>query len=131
MHRNLLLASLIAIAACAPTFAAEPLTLVVEEATVAQLQARMQAGALDSHTLTQAYLERIAALDDAGPMLGAVIELNPRALAEAGALDAERLAGHVRGALHGIPVLLKDNLDATPMVAMTPSWSSACATPAP
>src|SRR5690606_8134168 len=80
------------------------------------LQARMTRGELGSHALTQAYLDRIAAIDDAGPMLSAVIELNPRALAEADARDAEREAGKLRGPLHGIPVLLKDNIDATPMV---------------
>ncbi len=87
-----------------------------EEATIAQLQERMAAGQLDSQALTRAYLDRIAAIDDAGPMLGAVIELNPRAMEEAAALDAERTQGHVRGPMHGIPVLLKDNIDAVPMV---------------
>jgi amidase len=87
-----------------------------DEADIATLQARMASGELDSHRLTQAYLDRIAAIDDAGPMLNAVIELNPDALAEADARDAERKAGKSRGALHGIPVLLKDNIDATPMV---------------
>ena len=87
-----------------------------EEATIAQLQERMAAGQLDSQALTRAYLDRIAAIDDAGPMLGAVIELNPRAMEEAAALDAERAQGHVRGPMHGIPVLLKDNIDAVPMV---------------
>lgn len=86
------------------------------EATIATLQARMRAGDLDSRVLTAAYLARIAALDTAGPMLGAVIELNPEALHEAASRDAERRAGKVRGPLHGIPVLLKDNIDALPMV---------------
>ena len=86
------------------------------EADIAGLQARMAGNELDSRTLTQAYLDRIAAIDDAGPRLNAVIELNPRALEEADAFDAERRAGKLRGPLHGIPVLLKDNIDATPMV---------------
>jgi len=86
------------------------------EASVGDLSARMARGELDSHTLTQAYLARIAAIDDAGPKLNAVIELNPDALKEADARDAERKAGRVRSPLHGIPVLLKDNIDATPMV---------------
>src|SRR3546814_9784542 len=76
----------------------------------------MQAGEIDSQALTRAYLERIAAIDDAGPALNAIIELNPDALAEAAARDAERAAGKVRGPMHGIPVLLKDNIDAVPMV---------------
>ena len=88
---------------------------VHEEAGIADLQAKMQAGSLTSRALTQAYLDRIAAIDDAGPMLNAVIELNPDALKDADARDAERKAGKVRGPLHGIPVLLKDNLDALPM----------------
>lgn len=91
-------------------------TFAFEEATIAQLQARMASGVLDSQRLTRAYLDRIAALDDSGPMLNAVIELNPDALHEAAALDVERKAGKVRGPLHGIPVLLKDNIDAVPMV---------------
>ncbi len=86
------------------------------EAETSDLQQQMRAGTLDSHALVQAYLDRIAAIDDAGPMLNAVIELNPDALAEADARDAERKSGKLRGPLHGIPVLLKDNIDATPMV---------------
>ncbi|KQY49149.1 amidase [Lysobacter sp. Root494] len=86
------------------------------ETSVADLSGRMARGELSSHELTRAYLERIAAIDDAGPMLNAVIELNPDAIKEADARDAERKAGRVRSPLHGIPVLLKDNIDATPMV---------------
>ncbi|MGH8075426.1 MAG: amidase [Lysobacter sp.] len=90
--------------------------LEIAELDIATLQSRMAGGELDSRTLTRAYLGRIAAIDDAGPTLNAVIETNPAALDEAEALDAERRAGHIRGPLHGIPVLLKDNIDATPMV---------------
>ncbi|QWN19649.1 amidase [Xanthomonas citri] len=86
------------------------------EADVAGLQARMASGQSSSLQLTRAYLQRIASIDRAGPRLNAVIELNPQAEADARALDAERKAGHVRGPLHGIPVLLKDNIDALPMV---------------
>ena len=86
------------------------------EIDIATLQARMSSGELSSRALTQAYLDRIAAIDDAGPTLKAVIELNPDALKEADALDAERKAGKVRGPLHGVPILVKDNIDATPMV---------------
>ena len=87
-----------------------------DEASIADLQKQMAAGTLSSRALTQAYLDRIAAIDDAGPMLNAVIETNPEALKDADALDAERKAGKLRGPLHGIPVLLKDNIDALPMV---------------
>lgn len=71
----------------------------------------MAAGELSSADITRLYLERINALDDHGPALGAVIETNPDAPAIAAALDAERKAGKVRGPLHGIPVLVKDNID--------------------
>ncbi len=86
------------------------------ESSISDLSARMARGELSSHALTQAYLDRIAAIDDAGPTLNAVIELNPDALKDADARDAERKAGRVRSPLHGIPVLLKDNIDAIPMV---------------
>ncbi len=85
------------------------------ETDVADLQARMVSGELDSATLTAAYLKRIAALDRTGPRLRAVLELNPDALKEAAERDRERRAGRLRGSLHGIPVLLKDNINAAPM----------------
>jgi amidase len=80
------------------------------KATIADLQAAFKAG-LTSEKLTAAYLARIAAYDKQGPAINAVITLNPNALAQAKALDAERKAGKIRGPLHGIPVLLKDNVD--------------------
>jgi amidase len=73
------------------------------------MQQAMASGRLTSAKLVRAYEARIAAYDTAGPKLNAIRELNPAALAQAKALDAERRAGHVRGPLHGIPVLLKDN----------------------
>ncbi|HYQ24743.1 amidase [Stenotrophomonas sp.] len=85
------------------------------ETDVADLQARMIAGELDSATLTAAYLQRIAALNRTGPRLRAVLQLNPDALKEATERDRERRAGRLRGPLHGIPVLLKDNINAAPM----------------
>jgi amidase len=99
----------------ATTASADRRAFAWEEATIAQLHARMASGTLDSQRLTRAYLDRIAAIDDAGPMLNAVIELNPDAMREAATLDAERKAGRLRGPLHGIPLLLKDNIDAVPM----------------
>ncbi|MBX3750478.1 MAG: amidase [Opitutaceae bacterium] len=81
------------------------------EATIDQLQATMARGELTAVALTQAYLERIAAIDQAGPTLRAVIEVNPEALAIAAEADRERAAGRVHGPLHGIPVLVKDNID--------------------
>jgi amidase len=90
--------------------------LRIAEADTATLSARMAGGELSSARLTQAYLDRIAALDDNGPRLNAVIEINPNAIAEARLRDEERKSGRLRGPLHGIPVLIKDNIDATPMV---------------
>ena len=81
------------------------------EATVAQLQAAMASGALTSEQLTTEYIQRIIALDQNGPGVNAVIELNPDALAMARNADALRRKGVVLGPLHGIPVLLKDNID--------------------
>src|SRR5262249_20401505 len=83
----------------------------LEEATIADLQARMQSGALSSHALTRGYLDRIDALDRRGPSLRSVLETNPDALAIAASLDDERRQKGPRGPLHGIPVLVKDNLD--------------------
>jgi amidase len=82
----------------------------VVEKDLATLQAEMTAGRLTALGLTQAYLARIGRIDKAGPRLNAVIELNPEALAIARALDEERKAKGPRGPLHGIPVLLKDNI---------------------
>jgi len=85
-------------------------TSSIEDASVAALQAAMQAGTLTAEALVALYVERIQAIDQSGPTLRSVQELNPEALAIARALDGERQAGTVRGPLHGIPVLLKDNL---------------------
>jgi amidase len=82
----------------------------VLDAGVREQQALMETGQLTSKTLVQRYLARIAAVDKAGPRLNAVIELNPDAVRIATDLDRERKAGKVRGPLHGIPVLLKDNI---------------------
>jgi amidase len=81
------------------------------EATVAQLQAEMAAGKLTSEDLTREYIARIIALDQNGPGVNAVIELNPDALDMAKRADKLRKQGTVLGPLHGIPVLLKDNID--------------------
>jgi len=91
-------------------------TLDVVDLTVAEAQRRMSTGTLTSRALTQAYLDRIAAIDDAGPQLNAVIDINPAAVKEAAARDAERKAGRSRGPLHGIPILIKDNIDVGGMI---------------
>ena len=93
-----------------PAHATPPLP-EVEGRDAASLQAAMTAGEVTSEALVAAYLERIARIDDAGPQIGAVIAVFPDALEQARALDAERAAGKVRGPLHGIPVLIKDNIE--------------------
>lgn len=99
-----------------PTVFAQAPHPKLAEADITTLQQQLRGGSTTSVALTKGYLERIAAIDDAGPRLDAVIELNPDALADAKKLDEERKAGKLRGPLHGIPVLLKDNIDAMPMV---------------
>ncbi|GGA78371.1 amidase [Arenimonas soli] len=122
MRPALALPVLLLLAACdqpaeAPAApAADVATVDVVELDMAEASRRMAEGELDSRQLTQAYLDRIAAIDDAGPRLNAVIELAPDALAQAETLDAERAAGQVRGPLHGIPVLIKDNIDVAGLV---------------
>jgi amidase len=82
-----------------------------EETTIADLQEAMRSGRHTARSITQAYLERIQEVDKQGPSLNSVIELNPDALAMAENLDSERKAGRIRGPLHGIPILIKDNID--------------------
>ncbi|MEO7115794.1 MAG: amidase [Caldimonas sp.] len=85
-------------------------SLAAEQPGAAELAQAMSAGRVTSERLVRDALARIAAIDRAGPKLHSVIELNPDALAIAKALDAERKAGKVRGPLHGLPVLVKDNI---------------------
>ncbi len=94
----------------APIPAAAPAAFELDEATIADLQKRLASGADSSRSLAEKYIARIEALDRKGPELRAVLELNPDALAIAERLDAERKAGKVRGPLHGVPILLKDNI---------------------
>jgi amidase len=89
----------------------EPRPFEFEETSFEALQQSMQSGRHTARSITQAYLDRIAELDHAGPAVNSVIELNPDALAIAERLDAERRDKGARGALHGIPLLIKDNLD--------------------
>jgi amidase len=97
----------------------QPAAFPFAELSVVALQSRMAAGTLTSRALTAAYLARIDAVDRAGPLLNSVIETNPDALAMADARDAERRAGTVRGPLHGIPVLIKDNIDSADQMQTT------------
>lgn len=83
----------------------------LNEATISQLQQKMKDGTHTSRSITQLYLDRIEAIDKNGPAINSVIEINPDALSIADAMDKERKAGKFRGPLHGIPVLVKDNID--------------------
>lgn len=83
----------------------------LDELTIDDLQKGMASGRFNAMTLTRKYLDRINQIDKQGPAINAVIELNPDALAIAADLDNERKAGHIRGKLHGVPVLIKDNID--------------------
>ena len=98
-----------ALAAAATPSAVKPFQF--DEATISDLQSRLKSGELSARSLTAAYLARIEEIDKAGPRLNSVIEVNPDALAIAEALDKERKQKGPRGPLHGIPVLVKDNID--------------------
>ena len=87
----------------------------LEEATVADIRVAFEAGALSCPALVRMYLDRIAAYDDAGPLLNSIITVNPRALEVARELEDERAERGPRGPLHCIPVLLKDNIDTADM----------------
>ncbi|HEX3577421.1 MAG TPA: amidase [Thermoanaerobaculia bacterium] len=89
----------------------------IEEITIGELQDGMSSGRWTSRAIAERYLSRIDSIDKRGPMVNAIIELNPEALAIADAMDRERKAGHVRGPLHGIPVLIKDNIDTADRMA--------------
>jgi amidase len=107
----------------------EPLPFRVEEATIADLQRLMASGQLTAHQLVQMYLERIDALDQKGPTLRSILQINPQALMIAEALDNERRTKGPRGPLHGMPILLKDNIDTVDM--MTTAGSLALIGPHP
>jgi amidase len=103
----------------------------LEEVTIAELQEAMEDGDLNARMLVRGYLARIRAIDFHGPKLNAVIELNPDALQIARELDRERKNGNVRGALHGIPILLKDNIDTGDKMQTTAGSLGLVGAPAP
>jgi amidase len=122
MREHLILGAVVA--ALAATAHAQPATQpfpggLSPFASGAQQQAAMRAGRITSEQLVAGYIARIAALDAKGPKLNSIIVLNPHALADARKLDAERRAGRVRGPLHGVPVLLKDNIESADDTATT------------
>ena len=94
-----------------PAASAAPAPFELDELTIAALQAGMTTGRFTARSIVDAYLTRIDSLDRQGPSLRAVIETNPDAAAIADQLDRERQQGRLRGALHGIPIMLKDNID--------------------
>ena len=130
-HRKALI---VAIALTAVTLTAQAPRVApfdLEEATIADLQRRMEAGQDTARSLVEKYLARIEAIDRRGPELRSVLEINPDAGAIADGLDGERRSGRVRGPLHGIPILIKDNI-ATGDRMMTTAGSLALAgAPAP
>ncbi len=99
--------------------AASAMAYDLAEKDIATLQHDMAAGHVTAEALVQAYEERIEAVDRSGPSLHSVLALNPNALADARKLDAERRAGHVRGLLHGIPILVKDNIETADPIPST------------
>jgi amidase len=109
----------------------QPPPFPLEEITVAELQGAMGSGRLSAEQVTRLYLERIQAVDRSGPSVNSVIEVNPDALAIARAMDQERAAGKVRGPLHGVPVLIKDNIDTADRMQTTAGSLAMVGSPAP
>lgn len=93
--------------------------LDLNEVTIEELQQKMQSGELTSKSITQWYLKRIEEIDKDGPKINSVIEVNPDAITIAEGLDSERKSGKVRGPLHGVPVLIKDNIDSADKMMTT------------
>ena len=108
-----------------------PAEFELSELSVVQLQDGMSSGRYTSRRLVELYLQRIAQIDAAGPRLRSVIETNPDAIAIAEALDTERKAKGVRGPLHGIPVLIKDNIDTGDKMLTTAGSLALVGGPAP
>lgn len=101
------------------------------EMTIREMQDKMAAGELSARSLAEAYLQRIEELDRSGPTLRAVIEVNPDALDMADTLDRERHARGARGPLHGIPILLKENIDTGDRMLTTAGSLALADAPAP
>jgi amidase len=118
-RREFLAAAAVAAAAAAVAEPAAPSADPDEELSLADIAARFEDGRLSSHQLTQMYLDRIERLDRRGPTLSSVIEVNPRALEIASDLDAERKSRGSRGPLHGVPILIKDNVETSDRLMST------------
>lgn len=96
-----------------------PTNFPLSEITIDELQQKMSSGELTARAIAEMYLKRIEAIDKSGPTINSIIQLNPDALTIADALDAERKAGKVRGPMHGIPVIIKDNIDSADKMMTT------------
>ncbi len=103
----------------------------INELTISQLQEQMSSGKMTSEGITRKYLDRIELVNNNGPELRAVIEINPEAIAIAQKLDVERMVGKLRGSLHGIPVLIKDNIDTGDQMQTTAGSLALVGNPAP
>src|SRR5882757_8000850 len=110
-RRDFLLATAVAALAAPEIAMSAKASAVPLELTLADIAAAYADGRLTSRRLTQIYLDRISALDRRGPVLGSVLETNPHALDIAADLDRERLKSGPRGPLHGVPILIKDNVE--------------------
>ena len=86
---------------------------------IAQIQQQMRTGQLSARALTEAYIQRISEVDRSGPAINSIIEMNPDAIEIAQRLDDERAAGALHGPLHGVPVLIKDNIDTADLMQTT------------
>jgi amidase len=126
LRRAALLLLLFAIPQAGP-----PPAFPLEEATAARLQEYMTSGRYTARQIAELYLKRIDEIDRGGPHLRSVIEVNPDALAIADALDAERRTKGARGALHGIPILVKDNIDTGDRMLTTAGSLALDGAPAP
>lgn len=131
MKRRNFLSTAPALSAAAAATAAVGADFRWAELTAAEAGRQMAEGRLTSLALTQAYLARIAAVDRAGPKLASVIELNPQAESLAAERDAERAAGRLRGPLHGLPVLVKDNIATHDRMATTAGSIALAGVPVP
>ena len=103
----------------APQPGAPPEPFELEELSIGVVAASMASGQRTARSVTEAYLARIARVDRQGPTLRSIIETNPDALDIADALDRERAAGRVRSPLHGVPILVKDNIDTADRMTTT------------
>ena len=116
MNKSALFLMLLLVWAVGPTAVAQTSRVIaLDEATIADINAAFDAGSLTSEQLVQMCLTRIRAYDKQGPFLRAMITVNPKAVEAARQLDAERKTKGRRSSLHGIPVILKDNIDTADM----------------